>query len=63
MSILDNVRMGREDASDAEVIQALKDAMCWDIIEKLPEGINTVIQPFLSAITSAATPPPATAKP
>lgn len=43
MSILDNVRMGREDASDAEVIQALKDAMCWDIIEKLPEGINTVI--------------------
>ena len=43
MSILDNVRMGRPDATEAEVIQALKDAMCWDIIEKLPEGINTMI--------------------
>ncbi|WP_022753560.1 ABC transporter ATP-binding protein [Butyrivibrio fibrisolvens] len=43
MSILDNVRMGRPDATEVEVIQALKDAMCWDIIEKLPEGINTMI--------------------
>ncbi|MBP3197304.1 MAG: ABC transporter ATP-binding protein, partial [Butyrivibrio sp.] len=43
MSILDNVRMGRPDASEAEVIQALKEAMCWDIIEKLPDGINTMI--------------------
>ena len=43
MSILDNVRMARPDATEAEVIQALKDAMCWDIIEKLPEGINTMI--------------------
>ncbi len=43
MSILDNVRMGRPDATDDEVIKALKDAMCWDIIEKLPQGINTMI--------------------
>ncbi|MCR5101635.1 MAG: ABC transporter ATP-binding protein/permease [Butyrivibrio sp.] len=43
MSILDNVRMGRPDATEDEVIQALKDAMCWDIIEKLPDGINTMI--------------------
>ncbi|WP_027205695.1 ABC transporter ATP-binding protein [Butyrivibrio fibrisolvens] len=43
MSILDNVRMGRPDATEVEVIQALKNAMCWDIIEKLPEGINTMI--------------------
>ncbi len=43
MSILDNVKMGKPDASEAEVIQALKDAMCWDIIEKLPDGINTMI--------------------
>jgi ATP-binding cassette subfamily B protein len=43
MSILENVSMGKPDASEAEVIQALKDAMCWDIIEKLPDGINTMI--------------------
>ena len=43
MSILDNVRMGRPDATQDEVVQALKDAMCWDIIEKLPDGINTMI--------------------
>lgn len=43
MSILDNVRMGKPDATEAEVVQALKDAMCWDIIEKLPDGIHTMI--------------------
>lgn len=43
MSILDNVRMGRPGASDAEVMQALKDAQCMDIIEKFPEGVNTMI--------------------
>ena len=43
MSILDNVRMGRKDASREEVIQALKDAQCEDILAKLPNGIDTVI--------------------
>lgn len=43
MSILENVRMGRPDASDSEVIEALKKAQCSDIIDKLPEGVNTVI--------------------
>ncbi|MCR5145389.1 MAG: ABC transporter ATP-binding protein/permease [Lachnospiraceae bacterium] len=43
MSILENVKMGRPDATDEEAIQALKDAMCWDIIEKFPEGVNTII--------------------
>lgn len=42
-SILDNVKMGKPDASDAEVTAALKTAQCMDIIEKFPEGINTVI--------------------
>lgn len=42
-SILENVRMGRPDASDSEVIGALKKAQCSDIIDKLPEGVNTVI--------------------
>lgn len=42
-SILENVRMGRPDASDSEVMDALKKAQCSDIIDKLPHGINTVI--------------------
>ena len=35
--------MGRPDASDAEVMEALKAAQCSDIIEKLPNGVHTVI--------------------
>lgn len=43
MSILENVRMGRKDASREEVMKALENAQCMDIIEKLPQGIDTVI--------------------
>ena len=42
-TILENVRMGRPDASDEEVMQALVAAQCMDIIEKLPDGVNTMI--------------------
>ena len=42
-SILENVRSARPNASREEVIQALKDAQCMDIIEKLPDGIDTQI--------------------
>lgn len=42
-SILDNVRMGRPDASREAVLRALHAAQCDDIIEKLPNGIDTVI--------------------
>ena len=42
-SILENVRMGRTDATDGEVLEALKNAQCSDIIEKFPQGVNTVI--------------------
>lgn len=42
-SILENVRLARPDASEAEVLAALEQAQCRDIIEKLPDGINTVI--------------------
>lgn len=42
-SILENVRMGRPDASEQEVLQALKEAQCMDILEKFPDGVNTVI--------------------
>ena len=42
-TILDNVRLARPEATDAEVMEALKKAQCMDIIKKLPDGIHTVI--------------------
>ena len=42
-SILDNVRLGRPQATEAEVLAALKAAQCMDIVEKFPAGIHTVI--------------------
>ena len=42
-SILKNVKMGRPDASRAEVMEALKSAQCTNIIEKFPDGADTVI--------------------
>lgn len=42
-SILDNVRMGKPNATDGEVLAALSAAQCVDIIEKFPDGVHTVI--------------------
>ncbi len=42
-SILDNVRMGRPDASREEIMAALEHAQCADILEKLPQGVDTVV--------------------
>lgn len=42
-SILDNVRLGKPNATEAEVMQALKTAQCMDIIKKFPNGVNTMI--------------------
>lgn len=42
-TVSENVKMGKPDASDLEIAEALKIARCDDIIEKLPNGINTVI--------------------
>ncbi|MBR4515303.1 MAG: ABC transporter ATP-binding protein [Lachnospiraceae bacterium] len=42
-TILDNVRMGRPDASEDEVMKALAKAQCMDIIDKLPDGIHTML--------------------
>ena len=43
MSILENVRLGKPDATDEEVMQALKDAQCMDIIDKFKDGVHTMI--------------------
>ena len=42
-SILENVRAARPDASREQVRAALAAAQCQDIIEKLPDGMDTVI--------------------
>ena len=42
-SIFENVRMAKPDATEEEVMDALKKAQCMDIIEKLPNGIHAVI--------------------
>ena len=42
-SILENVRLGRPDATREEVLEALHKAQCDDILAKLPQGIDTVI--------------------
>lgn len=42
-SILDNVRMSKPNATDGEVLAALRAAQCMDIIEKFPDGVRTVI--------------------
>ena len=43
MSILDNVRMGNKNATRQEVMEALKNAQCDDIIEKLPALSRSVL--------------------
>ncbi|MFT3983701.1 MAG: ABC transporter ATP-binding protein [Lachnospiraceae bacterium] len=41
-NIRENIRMGRPEASDEEVIQAAKAAMCDDFISRLPNGYDTM---------------------
>ena len=42
-SICENVRLGKPEATREEVMAALKNAQCDDILEKLPDGMDTVI--------------------
>jgi ABC-type bacteriocin/lantibiotic exporter with double-glycine peptidase domain len=42
-TIADNLRMVKEDATDEEVIQALKTACAWDFVCNMPEGINSSV--------------------
>lgn len=43
MSILENVRAARPDATREQVLEALHDAQCDDIVDKLPDGVDTII--------------------
>lgn len=42
-SIKENILYGKSDATDAEIIDACKKANAWEFIERLPEGINTMV--------------------
>ncbi len=42
-SILENIRMAKSDATDAEVVQAAKAAHCHEFVERLPRGYQTVV--------------------
>lgn len=42
-SVLENIRLGKEVATDEEVKEAARLANCMDFIEKLPEGFDTPI--------------------
>ena len=42
-SIMENIRIGRQDATDEEVIAAAKLAHCDEFVEKMPNGWNTMI--------------------
>ena len=41
-SLLENIRMGRPDATDEEVLEAAKRAQCTEFLEKLPQGIKSM---------------------
>ena len=42
-SVMENIRIGKQDASDEEVIKAAELANCTDFIEKMDKGFDTVI--------------------
>ncbi|MBD1221822.1 ABC transporter ATP-binding protein [Virgibacillus halodenitrificans] len=50
-TIMENIRYGRLEATDQEVIQAAKDANAHDFIEKLPDGYNTILDQTGSGIS------------
>lgn len=41
-SLLENIRMGRLDASDEEVLEAARRAQCMEFITRLPQGVHTL---------------------
>ena len=42
-TVMENIRIGKKDATDEEVIQASKQANCHSFVSKLPNGYNTLI--------------------
>ena len=43
-TIADNLRMAKEDATDEEIIEALKISCAWEFVKNMPEGINSIVR-------------------
>lgn len=50
-TIMENIRIGKKDATDEEVMRAAKEACCEDFIKKLPNGYQTMIGENGSALS------------
>ena len=42
-TVRDNLKWGREDATDEEIIQALQSAQAWDFVSAMPQGLDTML--------------------
>lgn len=42
-TVAENLRLGREDATEEDLTQALKDACAWEFVKELPLGMDSVI--------------------
>ena len=42
-TLADNIRFGKEDATEDEIIEALKTAQAWDFVKELPDGLDTEV--------------------
>ncbi len=51
MSIRDNIRYGRMDATEEEIINAAKLSNAWTFIQQLPQGLDTIIDEEKDAIS------------
>ena len=43
-TVRENIAWGKADASDEEIIQALKNAQAWDFVSQMPKGLDTMLQ-------------------
>ena len=50
-TVMENIRIGRQNATDAEVLAAAREAQCDEFVEKLPEGYQTMIGENGSALS------------
>ena len=50
-TVMENIRIGRQGAADAEVLAAAREAQCDEFVEKLPEGYQTMIGENGSALS------------
>lgn len=42
-SIKENIRLGKQDATEEQIIQAAKATHAWDFIKRLPDGLESIV--------------------